>query len=48
MVDPSEVLGDGVTGVPEVDLWIRSVNPKRLASRSRVYSPDIRTPRFTS
>jgi len=47
MVDPVSFLEEGLTGVADVDLWIRSVNPARLASRPRVYSPDIRQPRFT-
>jgi hypothetical protein len=38
----------GRTGIPEVDLWITSVNPNKLRSRSRVYSPDRPTPRRTS
>jgi hypothetical protein len=48
MVDPVSFLEEGLTGIADVDLWIRSVNPQRLASRPRVYSPDIRQPRFTA
>lgn len=38
----------GRTGIPEVDLWIQSVNPYKLRSRSRVYSPDRPPPRRTT
>lgn len=38
----------GRTGIPEVDLWIQSVNPNKLRSRSRAYSPDRRPPRRTT
>lgn len=30
----------GRTGVPEVDMWLMAVNPHKVRSRSRVYSPD--------
>jgi len=44
MIDPTDVLDAGLTGVPNVDLWIRSVNPARLAQRPRVFSPDVHYP----
>ena len=47
MVDPSTLLENGLTGIAMVDLWVRSMNPSRKAQRSRVYSSDIRGPRFT-
>lgn len=31
----------GGTGLPEVDTWIRSVNPAGRADRGRVWSPDM-------
>lgn len=40
--------GFGKTGIPEVDLWIASVNPYKLKSRSRAYSPDRPPPRRTT
>lgn len=40
--------GFGRTGIPEVDLWLATVNPAKLTSRSRAYSPDKRTPRRTT
>ncbi|MDP4501069.1 hypothetical protein [Nonomuraea turcica] len=45
MADLAEIYADGRTGIPGVDLWIRSVNPYGLASPSRVLSPDLPTPR---
>lgn len=39
--DPFELAKDGLTGIPIVDLWVKAVNPNRLASRSRVWSPDL-------
>jgi hypothetical protein len=44
-LDPMTFLADGLTGLYEVDLWIRSVNPRGLAQGARVYSPDRRPPR---
>jgi hypothetical protein len=48
MVDPTEFLADGLTGVADVDLWIRAVNPARKSQRSRVYSPDLSPGRYTA
>lgn len=48
VADPSEFLENGLTGLANVDLWIRSVNPSRKAQRSRVLSPDLNQPRFTA
>lgn len=45
--DPTELLGQGLTGIANVDMWIRAVNPYRRAQPSRVYSPDLSGPRFT-
>ena len=36
MVDPVSVIDQGLTGLAEVDMWIRSVNPNRLAARPKV------------
>lgn len=30
----------GRTGIPEVDLWLQTVNPYNVSGRSRAYSPD--------
>lgn len=38
--DARTILEDGRTGIPEVDLFVASVNPKRARLRSRVLSPD--------
>lgn len=47
VVDPAAVLEQGLTGLANVDLWIRSVNPFRKQNRSRVYSSDVLRARFT-
>lgn len=36
-----DLFPDGRTGLPEVDLWLASVNPQRRARRSTVWSPDL-------
>ncbi|MFF7967078.1 hypothetical protein ACFZC3_17170 [Streptomyces sp. NPDC007903] len=36
---------DGRTGLPLVDLWLSVVNPYRLSSPSRVFSPVFKYPR---
>lgn len=46
VVDPASLLEDGLTGIANVDLWIRAVNPARRPMRSRVMSPDIPGPRW--
>jgi hypothetical protein len=38
----------GVSGIREVDAWVKSVNPANLSQPSRVWSPDLRAPRYTS
>jgi hypothetical protein len=45
LADPTRIFSEGRTGLPLVDLWIRTVNPGGLTSPSRVYSPDFRRPR---
>lgn len=41
MIDPQDYLADGLTGLIEVDRWIRSVNPDGLRRRPAVWSPDL-------
>lgn len=41
MFDPGEWLDDGLTGLPEVDAWLRSVNPHGLTQPSAVFSLDL-------
>lgn len=42
LLDPAEFLDGGRTGIPEVDLWLATVNPNRRASsRLAVWSPDV-------
>lgn len=39
-IDPVAYLDAGLTGISQVDQWIRSVNPHALRARPRVVSPD--------
>jgi hypothetical protein len=48
MPDPTLIYSEGRTGLPLVDLWLAAVNPNRLTSPSRAYSPDFRRPRVTT
>lgn len=32
MADPVDILANGKTGIPEIDLWLASVNPKAMAA----------------
>lgn len=48
VADPTDELNAGLTGIPQVDQWIRAVNPYQLPSRTRVYSPDVDYPRVVS
>jgi hypothetical protein len=41
IVDPQDVLDNGRTGIPEVDLFIKASNPAGLQRRSTVWSPDM-------
>ncbi|MFI9418095.1 hypothetical protein [Streptomyces werraensis] len=45
MPDPQVIYSQGRTGLPLVDAWLMVVNPNRLDSPSRVYSPDFRRAR---
>jgi hypothetical protein len=38
----------GVTGLREVDAYIQSINPHHLSQPSRVWSPDVRQPRYSA
>jgi hypothetical protein len=39
-LDPTTLANKGLTGIPEVDAWLRAVNPDRLPEPARVWSPD--------
>lgn len=41
MVDPTEIYESGATGITEVDLWIKAMNPHGLSQPSTVWSPDM-------
>lgn len=46
--DPTAIYAEGRTGLMLVDLWLTTVNPHRLTSPSRVYSPDYKPARVTT
>jgi hypothetical protein len=41
ILDPMEFITKGQTGLPEIDLWIASVNPNGGRRRPAVWSPDV-------
>ncbi|MFD4314985.1 hypothetical protein [Streptomyces sp. NPDC058548] len=45
MPDPTLIYSEGRTGLPMSDMWLAMVNPYRMTSPSRVYSPDFKRPR---
>ena len=42
-----EYVDAGRTGIPEVDVWLRAVNPHGLDQPSRAINVDRRPPRVT-
>jgi hypothetical protein len=44
LLDPQDYLREGKTGVPTVDLWISTVNPKRAVRPAAVFTPDSPPP----
>lgn len=48
LADPTLIYSEGRTGLPMADLWLAAVNPYRMTSPSRVYSPDYKHPRVTT
>lgn len=48
VLDPNTLPESILTGVAEVDRWVRSVNPGNLRYRPRVLSPDVRSHRVVS
>jgi hypothetical protein len=45
VIDSMDLIEKGRTGLPEVDLWVKTVNPEKLTRRSQVWSPDLGRPR---
>ena len=41
LLDPQDFLDKGRTGIYQVDLFLRTVNPDGARLRARVFSPDI-------
>ena len=46
VADTTDELNAGLTGIPQVDQWIRAVNPAKLPGRMRVGSLDVNYPRM--
>jgi hypothetical protein len=44
MVDKMEFMDKGLTGLPEVDRWLRSVNPHGLSAPPQIWTPDMVDP----
>lgn len=44
LIDPQDYLREGKTGVPTVDLWIATVNPRRQHRPAAVHTPDSPPP----
>lgn len=47
-VSANETIQSGETGLPEVDAWVRALNPRKLVQRSRAYSTDLDEARVTT
>lgn len=41
MIDPTDYTRGGKVGLPEVDMWLATVNPAGVRSPSGVWSPDV-------
>lgn len=48
VIDPALLPEAILTGLPDVDRWVRSVNPANLRQRPRVLSPDLRPNRIVT
>lgn len=44
LLDSFDVFERGMTGLPAVDLWLKSVNPHGISRRAKVVSPDTMQP----
>jgi hypothetical protein len=44
LLDPQDYLRDGKTGLPSVDLWISSTNPRKALRPAGVFTPDAPAP----
>lgn len=44
LLDPQDYLREGKTGVPSVDLWLSTVNPRRALRPAGAYTPDSPPP----
>jgi hypothetical protein len=39
-LDPKQFIDAGLTSIPEIDRWLRAINPYGLAQRGEIWSPD--------
>jgi hypothetical protein len=40
-LDPQDFLEKGRTGITMIDLWLRSVNPRGISRRARMYAVKV-------
>lgn len=40
LIDPLDVFDQGKTGIPEIDLWLKAVNPRNLRGPAMVVTPE--------
>lgn len=48
MLNPNDMLEDGLTGLWEVDSVITALNPYRRKQRGRIYAPELNVPRMVT
>lgn len=41
ILDPQAFLKEGRTGIYDIDLFIKTVNPDNARKRAKIFSPDI-------
>lgn len=42
ILDPLTMFGEMQTGISEIDMWLASVNPHKVKTPAKVWSPDVR------
>lgn len=43
-IPAADLIDRGMTGIPQVDSWVATVNPAKLSRRARAWSPDTHPP----
>lgn len=41
VADPQKIIADGQVGLPEVDLWVASINPSGADRQPKILNPDL-------